>query len=383
MKLLLLPLLLLSLLPKLAFAEVSPSILLFNIWDFNSCEIQMQKAIDLGAKTINIVPTIKFIAHDATKLEYFCYQKNFCDKFDREVIAEVENDLKKCATIAARAGVNLSFTPHIDDGGGRGIWRNNLVFDPRASYQETTYKESILDPIYRIIKSLTPVDIEIDFSFQGEMGATVFNYPNSYRQILKEYRKGLGKKVKLGISINYNALGGWGHRYRGVERRTLQKLINEVDFLGFSFYHPVEKKIEDHFSFGTKKFLWELKNKSLKLPENLPLHFTEIGLGGGNLSNDGRSRGNNAFEIGKAPYAGLYSSFNAQTSPWEISQNAIFRREFYNSLNNYLNSEFISNPVTRAFVWNADSWDVFGLYSGTEGYSDQSIIDLLFSNRSL
>jgi hypothetical protein len=373
----------LFLLAKVSWAQVFPSVLLFNTWDFKDCSARMEKAIDMGAKTVNIVPTIKFIAPSKNKVEYFCHQRSFCEKMNSEVVAEIENELKECAYVAARKGVDLSFIPHIDDGGGRGIWRNNLKFNPLTNYGGTNYKTSILDPIQRIVKELdeSGFDIEIEYAFQGEMGATVFNFPKAYRSILAEYRKQTSNKVKYGLSLNYNSLGGQGYKFRKRrDKRIIQKLFNSLDFLGLSFYHPVEKKLEEHFNFGKKKFLWELKRKGIKLNPEIPLHFSEIGLGGGSVKNDGRTPGKNPEEIGDAPYAGLYSNYNPRTSPWDNSLNNEFRFNFYKNLKIFMDKEEAStmNKVTRAFIWNAASWDVLGIYPGTSGYSDNRLIDILF-----
>jgi hypothetical protein len=351
----------------------------------------MQKAIDMGAKTVNIVPTIKFVAQSKTKIEYFCHQKNTCKKMTSSVIAEVESELRQCALVAARNGVNISFVPHIDDGGGRGIWRNNLQFDPLADYGGTSYKKSILDPIQRIVRELESFDIEIEFALQGEMGATVFHFPKSYKSILSKYRKEALKKAQYGLSINYNALGGQKHRFKKrKDRIAVQKLFNSLDFLGFSFYHPIERSIDKHFEFGKKKFLWELKKKRIKLNRSIPLHFSEIGLGGGSRKNDGKTIGKDPTEVGAAPYAGLYSDYDARTSPWKSEANTTFRFSFYKALNSFMKKESqnlprstleksaVSNKVTKAFIWNATSWDVLGIYPRTEGYTDERVIDLLF-----
>lgn len=380
---------------KFAFGEVSPSILLFNMWDFEDCSNRMQKAIDMGAKSVNIVPTIKFVSPDNSNIEYFCHQRSFCEKMSMDVVSEITEQLRSCSLLAAKSGLNISFVPHVDDGGGRGIWRNNLIFNPLDDYQALSYKKSILDPILSIVKDLKNYDIKVQFAFQGEMGATVFHYPKSYLDILKEYRDEVSsdfnkQSLEFGISINYNALGGQKHNFRGKKgrknKRLLRRLFKSVDFVGFSFYHPVETKIEKHFEFGKKKFLWELKRKGIELNKSTPLHFSEIGLGGGTVKNDGKLRGSNPRKIKRAPYAGLYSSYDPLTSPWEIHENNEFRFSFYKSLNRFIKNEKsdeINNPVTDAFIWNADSWDVLGIYPKTDGYADSRVIQLLFSDTVL
>ena len=337
----------------------------------------METLVAMGAKTVNIVPTIKFTALSKTEPISFCYQKNTCEAMTQELIVEIENKLLECSVIAAEAGVNLSFVPHLDDGEGKGLWRNNLVFDPLKKYQGFSYKEIILDPIKRIIQKVNHNNLSIDFAFQGEMGATVFHYPESYSSIYKDFKKVLSENVEVGISINFNDVGGRGFKYSRSQRKKVQRLLNRIDFLGMSAYHPVELEMQKHFSFSVDKFIHELKKEKLTLPLHTPIHFSEMGLGGGTRRNDGRTMAQNPQQLLAAPYAGIYGQSDQDNNPWVNTENSQVRLLFYKELIHFVNANEGKYNITRAFIWNSDSWDIFGIYPGTLGYADREIMNLV------
>ena len=56
-------------------------------------------------------------------------------------------------------------------------------------------------------------------------------------------------------------------------------LIDTVEFLGISAYHPIELEMNRHFKFSVDKFKFELKKYKLEIPQGLTLHFSEVGIG--------------------------------------------------------------------------------------------------------
>ena len=79
-----------------------------------------------------------------------------------------------------------------------------------------------------------------------------------------------------------------------------------------------------------------------------------------------------------APYAGIYGQYHIDRSPWNNISLQKFRKKFYFTLNQFLLNQKTTNRITKAFIWNADSWDVLGVYPNTENYRDPDVYSLVF-----
>ena len=73
---------------------------------------------------------------------------------------------------------------------------------------------------------------KVELALTGEMGKTIFAYPDSYMKIIDDLRtKSKIKHLKLGPSINFNEVAG-RHFVTQETRELVQKLFKKSDFLG-------------------------------------------------------------------------------------------------------------------------------------------------------
>ncbi len=358
----------LILMKKFSFAQgISPSVLMFHEWDLNDCEARTQKALEYNKESIHFLLAGQFRAYNK-RVESYCFNTEDakCTSVSEKLIKSIKNKMHQCFNLVPDgAEINISF--HLNDTkGDQSVWRNEIVFDPLEKYNGFSYEEFLIKPI---LLALDPQKKHaVRLSLQGEMGATIFSYPLSYLEIIKKLQMTYSN-YKFGISTNYNKLSGG---VKGYNIDNIQKLINSLDFLGFSAYRPFNPlELKNVFSKHVENYLKRLKALSLIVPGKVELLFSEIGLGGGNWINDGKTPGTNIEEVSGAPYAGIYVE-GMDNNPWENEELFFFRRKFFLFLKSFLNSEIkIKNhEVRRAFIWNASSWDIHGIYPGSENFKD-------------
>jgi hypothetical protein len=70
----------------------------------------------------------------------------------------------------------------------QGGWRNTLVFDPTAKYGKWSYEEAIIQPLADAAAAAASSGTQIEFTPQGEMGATVYFHPEEWREVLERTR---------------------------------------------------------------------------------------------------------------------------------------------------------------------------------------------------
>lgn len=357
--------------------------MLFNEWDFKSCPVQARKAVKLKLKKVNLVPTLHFIAKTSRKMEGYCFQSTSrrCEIANQIVLNKLNQYWQKCLPILMDNNIKIMITPHLDDGEGRGIWRNSLLFDPLQKYSHgLTYYQLMFEPIFKAIKKINKNHLEVEIAMQGEMGATLFYAPTSYLKIIRKIKANL-PNAKVGISVNYNNIAG---DFIGFAPSDLQDLIDLSDFIGLSAYAPVQlknnKTTKSHFKNSILSFIAEWKILGINLPKRKPYVFSEVGLGGGNWLNDGKTPGTSIEEVAGAPYAGLYGH---DINPWENQELFSYRRDFYQKLNRFLNNQIWQREykVIDAYIWNANTWDIMGFYPKTEPYQDKFIYKKIIDRR--
>ena len=282
-------------------AVLSSSVLMFHEWEFESCSEQVHKSSLLNNKYLTLMYTFHFKVDESQKLTGFCLKNknNGCSDSSEKLISKVKSYYTNCLQKLNELKIKPTFLFHIDEWGNNGIWRNYLKFDPLVRYGDRpSYNQLIIEPL---LDALEENDIkQSDVAIQGEMGATVFHAPKSYESIVKNIQK---RGQRAGLSLNYNRISGKVK----VKVEETQKLFNNLDFLGFSAYAPLRKffpmslKTNDFKKYKTD-FLLKLKNLGLYISSDLPLQFSEIGIGGGNWKNDGHSKADSP------KIAGIFSS---------------------------------------------------------------------------
>ncbi len=351
-------------------AKLSPSLLIFHEWDLNACPQRIKKILDLKTEGLQVLISGHHESNEnktVTKYKYFSDTGRYID-LNKEVLLTFKQKVKKCLELIPDE-TKLAITLHINDSRSTGYWRNFIIFDPLDKKQGYSYFDFLIKPVVDVLSELKKKNINI--SLQGEMGATIFAYPESYLAIIKRLKRDQ-PLWQFGISLNFNEINGG---IRLSKYKKMQELLNSLDFFGFSAYQPfAPNSIYYHFNNSGANFLKQLQAHRVVLPKTTPLHFREVGIGGGNWKNDGWSPATNPYEASANPYAGLYEPKN---NPWNDSTMKKFRYKYHKELIRFLKSSELRtiNPVTEAFLWNTGSWDPLNLYPGSEPFKDLSIID--------
>jgi hypothetical protein len=132
------------------------------------------------------------------------------------VLATFEDGLFSCLQFAVDLGFDIFYTPHVDDGGTTGTWRNAVKVDPLvrlgAGASAVTYKEVLLDPVTRVLAKVARPGLKVWYSVQGEMNLAVMTYPREYAAVMAAVRKELAGRPDIslyaGVSLNFNKLVG-------------------------------------------------------------------------------------------------------------------------------------------------------------------------------
>jgi hypothetical protein len=215
---------------------------------------------------------------------------------------------------------------------------------------------------------------------QGEMGATVFAYPGSYRKLLAWARRSAREKfqAQIGISLNFNKING-DVKPTPDGLKELQGILDETKFIGISAYNGVSlKPVAADFSKVITYMVQQFESFGLKVPSHREFHYSEMGLGGGTMSNDGKTPAPNPAAMASCPWSGIRGAYSTITDPWYNFANREFRQEYHKALIHFLKYQPATHKVTSAFLWSTGSWDPQGLY-GMGNYRDDVIVDFIRS----
>jgi hypothetical protein len=274
--------------------------------------------------------------------------------------------------------MEIHILPHIDAGGPVRTWRNWVDFDPLEQHAEYSYEELMIGSIADALAATVKPDTRVEMALSGEMGTSLFRYPESYRNVIRALRArpDLGQ-LKLGISLNHGGISGQGNPSGADdikltdERRTqMQQLVDECDFVGMSFYKPVNvPPTADDFVRGIDDFMSEIAQHGLKVPTTKPLHFSEVGIGGGHDEDD------TAGDPAKAAATPWSGSGDSQVNPWRAAPMQKFRRQYHSALLDFLATQPADWHVSAAFFWSTGSWDPQGLRHPV--FADREIMDAI------
>ena len=356
-----------------SLASINSSVLLFHEWDLNRCVRQLRKAKELGNKKIQIIPTLHYSHNDRDQLQQFYYKDNKgkVEVLNGKSFKSFVEKLTNCLGFAKNSGLQVLITPHLDTvDSSSGHWRNNLVFDPLQKFGGYSYKEVMLDPIVNMINDL---GLSGKLSLQGEMGATVFAFPESYQSIVTDYKSQF-PSIPMGICLNYNQLSG-RFKASSTQNSLVEALLNEVDFIGFSNYFSVSRPIsQSTFRDHVRRFLVGLESYSITLDPDQEIIFSEVGLGGGELNI--LSSENSVLA---SPHLGTTGRYHSSRDPWK--RYGSLRKDYYRALIDFSKSDYSKYNVSEIYLWNADSWDVQGLYPGHSRYKDDEITEWILGTQ--
>ncbi|KAI3660489.1 hypothetical protein MP638_004318 [Amoeboaphelidium occidentale] len=381
--------------PENGKVQLSSSIILFYFNTFEDpdrCKALVKRAAERsGAKSLMFVPTAYWKQGDNV-ISHYCYNKAKCTPATPEEIARFESIMTDCLQVAVQYGMNLAFTPHLDDSAEgsdlsqqyKAIWRNWLVFDPEEKYQGASYIDMMLLPLLRASKAVATPQTAIDFGVVGEMSATVFYNAAEWIKVIGKFRQDYGSSlnIRFGVAMNFNkisldSLTPDDPVYEPIMKTNPQKnlenikklFLETIDFFGISAYASVNVQFEpSELEYAADIFNGEFqKYYQLSIEQVIGAGkrfiFAECGLGGG-YDLGGVQPAPNAQWAASSPYFSV-KIVNSQNNPWANSEVKEFRDYYTKQLLKYLAKEDSKSKYdTRdAYLWNMGSYDFQGISS--------------------
>ncbi len=356
---------------------------LFHKWQMKDAAVMVEKAAEGGHKHVQFCIALQAqldLQHRVKVIGLYRENRdpaaggNVFYPSDSEVISELKNYYTTCFSKAVEKKLAISVLLHLNAHGEIQEWRNHYDFDPLLPISGMTYEESVLLPIVESLEATVPADWPVELSLQGEMGTTVFKYPDSWRILIERLRsRGKLSRARFGLSFNYQGVAGSAN-VAETDPAALKKLWDACDFIGVSMYQRVSMppRSED-FDLAVGLFAGEFIGLGCPLPSAKPIHFVEVGIGGGGLSDtDWKPRipATNAADAARAPYLGSPSA--TEVDPWSDPALKSLRNGYHRALCYYLADTRQRHPVQRAFLWSFGSWDPQGL--GEARFADNDII---------
>ena len=408
--------------------ELNSSVITIGDYDItsNRCVEMVDRAAAYRQSKIMFVPTLFWMQTGNGPIEHYCFNryqdqngKYQCDAADSQKIASYQAAMQRCFQRAVDAGLSIAVTPHLDDGRAEGRWRNVLVFDPLEKKKGYSYAEAILFPLVDALTAVAKESTQVFFGMQGEMSATVFRHPESWRRLASMIKDRVAQargtvvrnNFQLGVSTNFNKLCGcvgvdiinpeefvqrypvlWEKVKGEFDLNAISALYHELDYFGMSSY----PSLSPNFATGDiesaiYQFDFEFQYFGLSVNDLIKkgkkVHFSEYGLGGGSSQN-GDVKAKTAEEAALYPFFGIFGGYRRDTDPWELayldrpSPVRDYQRYFYTKTLEYLRYEKdYRYRVDAAFIWNQSSWDVQAIYpdsTSSEGsYRDPVIVDMI------
>ena len=380
------PLLALALPPLSAATTLDPMVALFHKWQMKDAAMVVDKAAARGHRHVQFCIALQAELDPDHRVKAIgLYREsrepgnpgNAFYASDSAVRAELKSYYSACFARAVEKKLAISVLLHLNAHGEIQEWRNHFDFDPLQPLSGTTYEESVLLPVIESLESTIPADWPVELSLQGEMGTTVFKHPDSWRTLIERLRaRGKLTKARFGLSFNYQGVAGRASAAE-TDPTALKKLWDACDFIGVSMYQRVSMppRTED-FDLAVGLFAGEFIGLGCPLPSGKPIHFVEVGLGGGGLSDaDWKSSvpARTAADAARSPYLGSASA--SEADPWSDPALKSLRAGYHRALCDYLSDTRQRYPVQRAFLWSFGSWDPQGLQD--PAFADSAIIKLI------
>jgi hypothetical protein len=348
-------------------APVNASIFVDSFHPLAATRVAIDDAAQRGDRRLNVVVTLLVDLSDDFRIKSFGSRRGFgrrFEKFDASMHEGLKDQLRQVFARMAHHKMEIFILPHIDPGGDVRTWRNWVDFDPAQAYDGYSYEQLMLETIADALGESVRADTPVELALSGEMGTSLFRYPESYHKIVRRLRDRADlKQLKVGISLNHTGIAGEGNptgapdiELTDAQRSQMQALIDESDFVAMSFYRPVSvtPRAAD-FVRGVDHFMEEFRGHGLSVPLSTPIHFSEVGIGGGHDEDDIASDPAKATET---PWAG---SGNPRDDPWAEPEMRQLRRQYHQALLQFLETQPARWHVSAAFFWSTGSWDPQGI----------------------
>eukprot|EP00877_Chromochloris_zofingiensis_P006477 jgi/Chrzof1/2082/Cz11g02040.t1 len=366
------------------------------------------------------------------KVDYYCSYQEYnssCNPFDQQTISEFQAGMQQCMQHAFDVGfTEMLLSPHLDDGTRTNHWRNMLVFDPLVKDSHGfSYHDIMLQPLAAAATAAATAlqshpGKSLWFGLQGEMGATVFFYPESYQQIVQRLHQDLqssavSSTVKFGVLLAGGLVPGvinhgWGsvadaplphtqfsgiaedpvvlpfqqwpfHDVLSTKTAAAQQLINSLDFIGVSIYAKGRgSSITPDTVANLTNMHAELAAMGVSIGGKI-LIWSEFGIGGG-ISRCGDMPAITASDTLRWPVQGIKFSYTQKLDPWKNYLGVNAQVPARDAMRQYFKSGLTvleGDQVAAAFLWNLVSWDIQGVNpssNSSEGsYADPAVVAMI------
>ena len=208
---------------KRGVTELSSSIITVGDSDILSdrCVQMVDRATKFKQTKLMFVPTLFWVQTGEGPVDYYCYDRTYdhnghvqCPAATSDAIERFRWAMQRCFQRAIDSNVSIALSPHVDDGRGEGRWRNLLAFDPLEKRNGYSYADVVLYPLAEALRAVVKAETKIYFGMQGEMSATVFKYPQSWRRLIPDLRQRLALSnakpwnTHIGVNTNFNKICG-------------------------------------------------------------------------------------------------------------------------------------------------------------------------------
>lgn len=352
-------------------APVHPMVPMFHLWDYEKAPERIARAAAAGTGRVS------FTILELVELNADLSVRNFgatwpaknpegkvehlFQPMTEEIRQGIGTALRSAFREAVKHQLAITVLPMVDATGKVTEWRNFFDLDPVRKIGGFSYETALLNTVLEALEDSVPAGHRVEMALEGEMGRSLFSFPESWLAILNRIReRGKLPNLRLGISANYEGVAG-KIQPDASQRVAMNRLIAACDFVGISCYakagHPPQ--VAD-FTACCDQFCLEFANLGCPIPFSKPLRFTELGHGGGGFDEDWKITVPAPLvdRMGKAAYFGTHLPGK---NPWKSPLRMEFRRAWYAAALEFLKSQPARWRVEHAYLWSFGSWDVQGI----------------------
>ena len=353
-------------------APVYPMVPMFHRWDYEKSVERIARAAASGARRVsftvlllselepgfkvrNFGAAVEVAKPDGTKAVVF-------RAMTEESRQEMGVALRRAFAEAARRGLEINVLPQIDASGDITEWRNFFDLDPAANLGGFSYETAMLETVVEAMEAAVPAERAVEMTLEGEMGRSLFTYPDAWRAILDRLksRKKL-TQFRIGISANYEGAAGKVVP-DAAQQEGMRKLIAACDFIGLSCYAKTSvPPVMADFTACVDQFCGEFAAAGCPIPEAKPLRWTELGHGGGGFDADWKLTVP-APVVERMGKAAFFGTDKPDKNPWTTPERIAYRRGFYGSAIKFLAIQPSRWQIETAYLWSYGSWDFHGIH---------------------
>ena len=342
---------------------------LFHKWQMERAPAMVDTIAGLGAKRVQFVIALQSELDESFRvLNYGLVLEDKAAKegsrffpMTEEIRTRLRGWLAAAFARAAYHDLKVDILLHLNAQGKVQEWRNFFDFDPLLPLGGYSYGRALPQTVLEALQGAVPADWPVSISLQGEMGTTVMKYPDRWRQLLKQLRKGQTlHNARYGISLNHEGNRGKA-KPQDLNPLALNALWQEIDFIGVSMYQRMSvPPTALDFAANLERFAVEFAGLGAPLPAGKELRLVEVGLGGGGMAPDGTfsSPAKELAHLARAPFQGTSEK---DKNPWKRPEFQAYRRQYHAALCDFLRTQPARWLVSVGVLWSFGSWDPHGV----------------------